>query len=58
MANDPSDTLHLLERLRGGDRRALTDLFQRHRALLRRMIELRIDPRFQSRVDASESVAH
>ena len=31
MANDPSDTIHLVERLRAGDRQALTDLFQRHR---------------------------
>ena len=54
MANDPSDTVHLLERLRAGDRQALTDLFQRHRERLRRMVELRMDPRLQSRVDASD----
>src|SRR5262245_64398409 len=54
MANDPSDTLHLVERLRGGDRQALTDLFQRHRDRLRRMVELRMDARLQGRVDASD----
>ena len=54
MANDPSDTLHLVERLRGGDRQALTDLFQRHRDRLRRLVELRMDARLQGRVDASD----
>ena len=54
MANDSSDTVHLVERLRGGDRQALTDLFQRHRERLRRMVELRMDARLQGRVDASD----
>ena len=54
MANDPSDTVHLVERLRAGDRQALTDLFQRHRDRLRRMVELRMDARLQGRVDASD----
>ena len=54
MAHDPSDTDELLERLRGGDRQALTDLFQRYRDRLRRMVELRMDGRLQGRVDASD----
>ena len=54
MTNDPSNTDHLLERLRSGDRQALTDLFQRHRNRLRRMVELRIDAKLQGRVDASD----
>jgi len=54
MLDDPSDTLDLVERLRAGDRQALTDLFQRHRDRLRRMVELRMDARLQSRVDASD----
>jgi RNA polymerase sigma-70 factor (ECF subfamily) len=54
MANDPSDTGHLVERLRGGDRQALTDLFQRHRDRLRHMVDLRMDARLQGRVDASD----
>ncbi|QEH39155.1 RNA polymerase sigma factor [Aquisphaera giovannonii] len=54
MTNDPTDTDLLLERLRGGDRQALTDLFQRHRGRLRRMVELRLDARLQGRVDASD----
>ena len=54
MANDPSDTGQLVERLRAGDRQALTDLYQRHRDRLRRMVELRMDARLQGRVDASD----
>jgi RNA polymerase sigma-70 factor, ECF subfamily len=53
--NDPpSETVRLLERLRAGDRRALADLFQRHRARLRRMVEVRIDARLRGRIDASD----
>ena len=54
MAHDPSDTDDPVERLCGGDRQALTDLFQRHRNRLRRMVELRMDARLQGRVDASD----
>jgi RNA polymerase sigma-70 factor (ECF subfamily) len=54
MADDSSDTAHLLERLRGGDRQALTDLFQHYRDRLRRIVELRMDARLQRRVDASD----
>jgi RNA polymerase sigma-70 factor, ECF subfamily len=54
VANDSNDTGHLVERLRDGDRQALTDLFQRHRDRLRRMVELRMDARLQGRVDASD----
>ena len=54
MANDPSDTGQLVDRLRAGDRQALTDLFQRHRDRLRRMVELRRDARLQARGDASD----
>jgi RNA polymerase sigma-70 factor (ECF subfamily) len=54
MPTDPSDSGHLVERLRGGDRLALADLFQRYRDRLRRMVELRMDARLQGRVDASD----
>ena len=50
----PSETVHLVERLRAGDRRALAELFERHRDRLRRMVELRMDARLQGRVDASD----
>jgi RNA polymerase sigma-70 factor, ECF subfamily len=53
--NDPAgETVHLLERIRAGDREALADLFQRHRDRLHRMIELRIDERLRGRIDASD----
>jgi RNA polymerase sigma-70 factor (ECF subfamily) len=54
MVNDPTDTAHLIERVRDGDRQALTDVFQRYRDRLRRMVELRMDARLQGRVDASD----
>ena len=53
MPSDPTESGELVERLRG-DRQALTDLFQRYRDRLRRMVELRMDARLQGRVDASD----
>jgi RNA polymerase sigma-70 factor (ECF subfamily) len=44
----------LLDRLRAGDQRALGELFARHRPQLRRMVDLRLDPRLAARVDASD----
>jgi RNA polymerase sigma-70 factor (ECF subfamily) len=44
----------LLLRLEGGDERALTELFARHRERLRRMIRLRLDRRLSGRVDSSD----
>jgi RNA polymerase sigma-70 factor (ECF subfamily) len=44
----------LLDRLRAGDRDALAELFARHRAPLRRMIELRLDHRLNGRVSSSD----
>jgi RNA polymerase sigma-70 factor, ECF subfamily len=54
MNDPPSETVRLLERLRAGDRRVLGDLFQRHRDRLRKMVEPRMDPRLQGRIDASD----
>ena len=54
MKDSPSGTVHLVERLRAGDRRALAELFERHRDRLRRMVELRMDARLQGRVGASD----
>jgi RNA polymerase sigma-70 factor (ECF subfamily) len=54
-ANDPpSETVRLFERLQAGDPGALGELFERHRDRLRRMVELRMDPRLHGRVDASD----
>ena len=54
MPSEPTDTGQLVERLRAGDHQALTDLFQRYRDRLHRMVELRMDPRIQGRLDASD----
>jgi RNA polymerase sigma-70 factor, ECF subfamily len=48
------DDNDLLLRLEGGDERALTELFARHRERLRRMIRLRLDRRLQGRIDSSD----
>jgi RNA polymerase sigma-70 factor (ECF subfamily) len=50
----PREDDDLLRRLDQGDRRALSDLFARHRDRLRRMIRLRLDRRLQGRLDASD----
>ncbi len=54
MRDPSSESVRLLERLRTGDRRALADLFQKHRDRLRRMVELRMDARLHGRIDASD----
>jgi RNA polymerase sigma-70 factor (ECF subfamily) len=54
--HDPSETLRLLRRARSGDAAALGELFSRHRARLRRMVELRLDWRLQARVDPSDVI--
>ena len=54
MVPDPPDLDLLLGRLRDGDQLALADLFSRYRPQLRRMIELRLDPRLGPRVGTSD----
>jgi RNA polymerase sigma-70 factor (ECF subfamily) len=54
MDKAPGEPNDLIETLRGGDRQALATLFERHRQQLRRMVELRMDPRLRSRIDASD----
>ena len=56
MDNSSADTDRLLEQARAGDQAALNELFGRHRARLRRMVDLRLDRRLQSRIDASDVV--
>jgi RNA polymerase sigma-70 factor, ECF subfamily len=51
---DNRDDDDLLVRIEGGDERALSELFARHRERLRRMIRLRLDRRLQGRVDSSD----
>ena len=50
-SGDPASPI---ERLRGGERGALAALFDEHRDRLRRMVELRLDPRLRPRLDASD----
>jgi RNA polymerase sigma-70 factor (ECF subfamily) len=54
-ANQP-DTDELIEQARGGDAVASAALLDVHRARLRRMIAVRIDPRLSRRVDPSDVV--
>ena len=56
MENNSAETSRLLELVRAGDQAALNELFALHRARLRRMVELRMDRRLQSRVDASDVI--
>ncbi len=48
---DESDALR---RLRAGGQETLAQMYQENRGRLRRMVELRIDPRLTKRVDASD----
>jgi hypothetical protein len=56
MADNSADTARLLEQARAGNQGALNDLFARHRARLRRMVDLRLDGRLQARIDASDVI--
>jgi RNA polymerase sigma-70 factor (ECF subfamily) len=56
MDKTPGDSTDPLDRLRGGDRGALAAFFEQHRDRLRRMVELRLDARLRSRLDASDVV--
>ncbi len=56
MDKTPGDPNDPIEQLRGGDRQALAALFDQHRERLRRMVELRLDPRLRARLDASDVV--
>lgn len=59
MDNEPSDsfeTQNLLELARQGDPDAFEQLFARYRSYLRRVVELRIDPRLRLRLDPSDVV--
>jgi RNA polymerase sigma-70 factor, ECF subfamily len=50
----PGDPTDAIETLRAGDRQALATLFDQYRDRLRRMVELRLDPRLRGRLDASD----
>jgi RNA polymerase sigma-70 factor (ECF subfamily) len=46
----------LIEQARGGEERALSELFQRHQPRLVRMVELRLDPTLRRRLDPADVV--
>ena len=54
--SDSADTQHLVAQAARGDVQALTELMERYRARLKRMVGLRMDRRLQGRVDASDVV--
>jgi RNA polymerase sigma-70 factor (ECF subfamily) len=56
MDNNSAESVDLIERARSGDRAALNALLARHRDRLCRMVEMRLDARLQSRLDASDVV--
>ncbi len=53
-AEGEADIVQLLDKVRGGDRPALAELFARHRDKLRRMVQLRLDHRLAGRVSPSD----
>src|SRR5437762_2998091 len=56
MDSNSAETARLIGRAQTGDAAALGELFARHRARLRRMVEMRLDRRLQGRVDASDVI--
>ena len=54
MSSEPADTTECLNRVRAGDAGALAELFEAHRARLRRMVDLRLDGRVATRLDPSD----
>jgi RNA polymerase sigma-70 factor (ECF subfamily) len=50
------DTERLLKQAQGGDGQAFENLFARHRAYLRKVVAVRLDPRIQPRLDPSDVV--
>jgi RNA polymerase sigma-70 factor (ECF subfamily) len=53
---DSEATRLLLGRIRAGERAAFDELFARHRPLLRKLVEFRLDARLRARVDPSDVV--
>jgi RNA polymerase sigma-70 factor, ECF subfamily len=50
------ETAQLLERARVGEADAIDELFTRHRARLRRMVQMRLDWRLHGRIDESDVI--
>jgi RNA polymerase sigma-70 factor (ECF subfamily) len=56
MLASPGQVPDLVARVASGDREAIVELLVRYRPRLRRMVALRLDPRVQGRVDASDVI--
>jgi RNA polymerase sigma-70 factor, ECF subfamily len=56
MSPSPGQVPSLVARAAAGDRVAIAELLERYRGRLRRMVALRLDPRLQGRVDASDVI--
>ena len=56
MATADSDSEELIRLTAAGNRNARDQLLQRYRSKLKRMVEIRIDPRLTPRIDASDVV--
>jgi RNA polymerase sigma-70 factor (ECF subfamily) len=56
MSPPPGQVPDLVARVAAGDREAIIELLARYRTRLRRMVALRLDPRLQGRVDASDVI--
>ena len=54
MPDSVPDITPLLEKLKAGEQSALAELFDTYRPQLRRMVELRLDPRLGARVAPSD----
>jgi RNA polymerase sigma-70 factor (ECF subfamily) len=55
-ATNSEELSGLLQQVAAGDQAVWCDLLERHRPRLRRMVELRLDPRLQGRLDASDVI--
>src|SRR6516162_1909262 len=56
MSPPPGQVPNLVARAAAGDREAVVELLDRYRSRLRRMVAMRLDPRLQGRVDASDVI--
>ena len=56
MSPPPGQVPDLVARVAAGDQEAIVELLARYRSRLRRMVSLRLDPRLQGRVDASDVI--
>jgi RNA polymerase sigma-70 factor (ECF subfamily) len=54
MTDEPAATQSFLQRLQGGDRQALAELFAFYQPRLRQMVRLRMDGRLRQRLDPSD----